>query len=55
MEIKGSIKIEIRPVKCPLQNIMCVDCKYLIDTYIEKENGKLTATIICNFKKIKEK
>lgn len=53
MEVKGSVKMEVRPIKCPLQKIMCVDCKYHVDTYVEKENDRLTATIVCDFDKMK--
>lgn len=41
MEVKGSVKMEIRPLHCPLQNITCAYCKYHEETYIEKENGQI--------------
>lgn len=53
MEVQGSVRLEIRPIKCPLGRITCIDCKYLADTYLEQdlEKGGLKATIQCNFDK----
>ena len=52
MEVKGSVKMEIMPIGCPLQNINCIACKYLVDTYLEEDTkeNKLVATILCNWK-----
>ena len=51
MEVKGSVKMEIRPIGCPLQNINCIACKYLVDTYLEEDmkENKLVATILCRW------
>ena len=47
--IKGSVKLEIRPLQCPLQRITCADCKYLQGTDIEMNaEGRLEAEIYCN-------
>lgn len=55
MELKGLVKMEIRPIRCPLQKTTCAGCIYHVDTYVEKGNDGLTATILCDFNNMKGK